>query len=63
MKKGLKAPHYCLIWTVISTIGFYYVVGLSPLTIACFSAGVILSTLNFIEDEMKFYEKENNSLK
>ncbi|WP_075982804.1 hypothetical protein [Bacillus massilinigeriensis] len=62
MGKFLKAPHYCLIWTVLSTVGFYLVVGISTLTIACFCSGVILSTINFLEEDKKFYEEENNRL-
>ncbi|MBY0123670.1 hypothetical protein [Bacillus sp. S/N-304-OC-R1] len=59
MAKVLNASFYCLLWTLGSTLLFYLLFGLSLLTIVCFSSGIILSIINFVEDEMKKHERMN----
>ena len=59
MAKALNAPFYCLLWTFVSTFVFYCLFGLSIITVVCFSTGIILSIINFVEDEMKKYERKN----
>lgn len=59
MAKVHNASLYCLLWTFLSTSFCYWLFGLSVLTVVCFSAGIILSIINFVEDEMKKSEREN----
>ena len=59
MAKVLNAAFYCLLWTFVSTVTCYWLFGLSILTIVCLSAGIILSIINFVEDEMQKYERKN----
>lgn len=59
MAKILDAPLYCLIWTFVSTLIVFLISGISIITIVVFSTGIIVSTINFVEDEYNYYKKKN----
>lgn len=48
----LSAVHYCMLWTFISTFCCYIVTGVSLYTVASLFAGIILSFINLLEDEV-----------
>ncbi|MFE8702286.1 hypothetical protein ACFYKX_16950 [Cytobacillus sp. FJAT-54145] len=52
MAKYLKEPHICLFITFISTVILYYFIDLTIITISWFLAGIILSVIHFVKDEL-----------
>ncbi|MGP7816356.1 hypothetical protein [Niallia sp. 01092] len=48
----LSAVQYCMLWTFISTFFCFLATGISVYTIAALAAGIILSLLNLLEDEV-----------
>ncbi|WP_034262939.1 hypothetical protein [Bacillus sp. J33] len=59
MRMQIKASHYCLLFTFISTLIMYLLFGFSTITVACLFSGVILSVINLVEDEMKRYSRNS----
>ncbi|MFT8321426.1 MAG: hypothetical protein ABF649_11010 [Bacillus sp. (in: firmicutes)] len=48
----LSAVQYCMLWTFISTFCCFLATGVSIYTIAALAAGITISFLNLLEDEV-----------
>ncbi|GKU83230.1 hypothetical protein [Niallia sp. NCCP-28] len=48
----LSAVQYCMIWTFFSTFICYILTGFTVYTLAALLAGITLSFLNLLEDEV-----------
>ncbi|MCE4050263.1 MULTISPECIES: hypothetical protein [Bacillaceae] len=50
--KRLTSVQYCMLWTFISTLIFYAATDISVYTVAALIAGIVLSFINLLEDEV-----------
>jgi len=50
--KKLSSVQFCMVWTFISTLLFYIITDISVYTIAALIAGIVLSFINLLEDEV-----------
>ncbi|MDQ0273011.1 hypothetical protein [Cytobacillus purgationiresistens] len=54
MSKLLRTSIYWVAWAFFSTLLLFNLYGLAPVTIAAFLSGVTLSSILFIESELKW---------